>query len=253
MTDHVFISYSRRDRAYAQRLAEAIRKRDFPVWLDDRIEGGAAWHLELERSIENSAAVVVIVSSESRKSEWVSRELIHAANGKKRIIPLLLEGEDLPLLVNTRQFVDVRGGKLPSDSFYELIAASMQARRETREQGERRQREREEAAERIRLSGRRVFECDTCGFPVAYDTTTPTAMALLFGAPAIGALVVYFLWSWVPAVAFGAVAVVALLALVGFGGDMLREPSRCPNCGGSLRTPLAEYGGASGGSRDRLQ
>lgn len=40
---HIFISYSHKDSDYAHRLAEALEAYLLDVWIDDRIDYGAAW------------------------------------------------------------------------------------------------------------------------------------------------------------------------------------------------------------------
>jgi aryl-phospho-beta-D-glucosidase BglC (GH1 family) len=36
----IFISYSRQDQAYVNKLVQALTKQGLPVWLDDRIDYG---------------------------------------------------------------------------------------------------------------------------------------------------------------------------------------------------------------------
>lgn len=113
----VFISYSRRDQPYARALAEALRKHGFDVWIDDRIDYGTRWWRTIEEAIQNCGALVVIMTPDSRNSEWVEREILLAQRQNKPIFPLLLKGEEFGLLITT-QFVDVRHGNLPPDDFY---------------------------------------------------------------------------------------------------------------------------------------
>jgi TIR domain len=241
MTGHVFISYSRRDRQYARKLAQELRERGYSVWLDDRIDAGASWHLELEESIENCAVFVVIVTPDSRKSDWVSRELVHATNEKKKVIPLLLAGDDLPFLLNTLQFVDVRGGVLPPSSFYDMLAERIPSREEAAQQSREERQKRDAALERIRASGSVAFKCSGCEFPVSCDTMTGASMALLFGVPSIGGVVVHFVYGWIAAVAFSGVALLLLSGLIARRGELFKDPSRCPNCGTTLKKPLAVH------------
>jgi len=49
------------------------------VWTDEGISPGTAiWHTSIENAIQNSGCVVVILSPDSKMSEWVIRELIYA-------------------------------------------------------------------------------------------------------------------------------------------------------------------------------
>ncbi|MCB9457515.1 MAG: SUMF1/EgtB/PvdO family nonheme iron enzyme [Anaerolineaceae bacterium] len=119
---HIFISYSRKNQRYVRGLAEDIRQRGFDVWLDDRIDYGDRWWRTIVKAIEDCAAFVVVMSPDAEKSEWVEREVLLAQREGKPIFPVLLEGKEFALLITT-QFVNVTGGKLPADDFYDRIAA----------------------------------------------------------------------------------------------------------------------------------
>jgi hypothetical protein len=46
----VFISYARRDRDFAGRLADALKERGHQVWIDwEDIPPASDWHAEIER------------------------------------------------------------------------------------------------------------------------------------------------------------------------------------------------------------
>lgn len=114
---HIFISYSRQDSEYANRLADAFKARGLPVWIDQRIEYGDNWSDEIFTAIAESAAFVVIMSPASRESKWVRREVAYADEIARRIFPVLLDGDPWPLLL-TMQHVDARDGELPSPAFF---------------------------------------------------------------------------------------------------------------------------------------
>jgi raffinose/stachyose/melibiose transport system substrate-binding protein len=114
---HIFISYSRHNQDYAQKLAEDIRKHGFDVWIDDRIDYGDRWFEAIEDAILGAAAFVILMSPSARESRWVQREILIAEREKKPIVPLLLEGREFGNLIDI-QFVDVRGERLPKDNFY---------------------------------------------------------------------------------------------------------------------------------------
>jgi hypothetical protein len=116
----IFISYSRKDQAYAQKLAEDMRARGFSVWIDDRIEHGNHWFDEIEQAITDARAVAVIMTPDADKSEWVRKEILLAKRDGKAIFPLLLEGREFGMLIDI-QFADIRSGKLPPDSYYDHI------------------------------------------------------------------------------------------------------------------------------------
>jgi formylglycine-generating enzyme required for sulfatase activity len=125
LMSHIFISYSRKDKVYAQRLAEDIRRHGFDVWIDERIDYGDRWWRTIVEAINDCAAFVVVMSPHAEKSEWVESELLLAKKRRKLIFPLLLEGEEFALLITT-QFVDVRDGSLPEEDFYADLAEVIQ-------------------------------------------------------------------------------------------------------------------------------
>jgi hypothetical protein len=118
---HIFISYSRKDQAYARKLAESIRQHGFDVWIDDRIDYGNRWWRTIVQAIEECVAFVVVMSPPAEQSEWVEREILVAQREVKPIFPLLLSGREFALLI-TPQFADVRNGDLPPDDFYQRLA-----------------------------------------------------------------------------------------------------------------------------------
>lgn len=113
---HLFISYSHKDKAYAHKLQRHLLEKGFEAWIDDRIDFGARWPYEIEKRVRECDAFILVMSPNSHESEWVQNELMLARELKKRIFPLLLDGEAW-WHVRTRQYVNVQGGKLPPASF----------------------------------------------------------------------------------------------------------------------------------------
>lgn len=118
---HLFISYSHKDKAYAHKLQRYLLEKGFEAWIDDRIDLGARWPHEIEKRVRECDAFILVMSPNSRDSEWVQNELMLARDLKKRIFPLLLEGEAWWHL-RTTQYVNVQGGKLPPASFLLSLA-----------------------------------------------------------------------------------------------------------------------------------
>lgn len=118
---HIFISYSKQNKAYARRLAEHLIAHGFDVWIDDRIDYGSLWADVIQKAIEDCAAFVVIMTPEARDSHWVQTECEYAAQKRKKIFPLLLEGTEFFRYVSV-QYVDVTDGSLPPDAFLTEVA-----------------------------------------------------------------------------------------------------------------------------------
>ncbi len=117
---HVFISYSHDDQPYARALADDLLRRGFDVWIDDRIDFGDRWFRVIVEAIRACAAFLVIMTPEAEQSEWVEREILLAQREKKPLFPVLLRGQEFPLLI-TIQYADVTDGCLPPPGFYDRL------------------------------------------------------------------------------------------------------------------------------------
>ncbi len=118
----VYVSYDRRDAAYVEELADVLRRDDLNLnlWLDrDRLSPGDQWQEVVTEVIESSSAVLVVMTDEAERSEWVQYEIAEAGRQEKPIFPLLLRGSGFPSLSGLA-FYDVRDGSPPGP---ELIAA----------------------------------------------------------------------------------------------------------------------------------
>jgi hypothetical protein len=125
---HVFVSYSHVDRDYARQLAQALEREGFDVWADDRIDYGATWPQVIQDKLDTSSAVVLLMTPAAAKSKWVNNELSRALRKDKPLFPMLLEGDEPWLLVESIEYVDVTDRRLPSRSFYDHLARSARRR-----------------------------------------------------------------------------------------------------------------------------
>ena len=88
----IFISYSQKDRAAAERLHAALEARKLKVWRDKRLTEAPAkdFIAQIDRAHERSARVLVLWSRASAVSAWVLAEAEKARVAGK-ILPLALE------------------------------------------------------------------------------------------------------------------------------------------------------------------
>jgi formylglycine-generating enzyme required for sulfatase activity len=123
---HVFISYSRHDSEYVEKLVEKLHTEGFTVWFDKQTDYGEEWWRTIVRAIRDCGTVIVVMSPASGESRWVEREIIYADNQKKRIFPLLLEGDldssETWALFGHTNYVDARDSSLPPARFYDVLA-----------------------------------------------------------------------------------------------------------------------------------
>lgn len=121
---YAFVSYCHRDAQYAQRLANAFAEHGIEIWIDKRVTLGERWPHIIQRKLDASCVVVLIMTSRAFASEWVTAELNRAQRLKKRIVPLLLEGEPW-LQVEALQYLDVRDQALPQLGFFQTLRATL--------------------------------------------------------------------------------------------------------------------------------
>jgi len=103
----VFISYSRKDIKFARRLAGDLESAGFDVWWDiSNLKGGDDWVRFIPAAIEVCQFFVVLLSPDSVKSEWVSKEYSYALRLRKKIVPAMIRQCDVPFALNTINYVD---------------------------------------------------------------------------------------------------------------------------------------------------
>src|SRR5215510_6551297 len=86
----VFISYSRRDKAFVKKLNATLDSAGVQAWVDwEGIELASDWMETISEAIQNSDALLFIVSPDSVKSKICARELELGLQYNKKLIPIL--------------------------------------------------------------------------------------------------------------------------------------------------------------------
>jgi len=110
--DYVFISYSRHDQQFVDRLASDLRQRGVELWIDrESIAAGQSWQEQIGRALRDASALIFIISSNSMKSQWMVAELEAFWATKKKLIPAVIEEVDtsaLPPSIAEIQWADFR-------------------------------------------------------------------------------------------------------------------------------------------------
>jgi WD40 repeat protein len=89
MTD-IFISYSRRDKVFAEQLRAALVAQGRSVWIDTAdIPPTSPWRQDIADAIAAAGAVLIILSPDWLTSEVSQRELHYAIDMKKKLIPVV--------------------------------------------------------------------------------------------------------------------------------------------------------------------
>src|SRR5262245_21374352 len=106
---HVFISYSRRDRDFVERLSKALEQRGTEPWVDwGAIPATATFMDEIRRAIDGGSSFVFVISPDSCGSAICKEELSHAVSGGKRLIPVVCRttaAADVPAAVASIQWL----------------------------------------------------------------------------------------------------------------------------------------------------
>lgn len=85
-----FISYSRKDKGFAERLVARFHQLDRGAWIDwDDIHKGEDWWNSIQRGIEESDRFIFIISPDSVTSTVCRKEISYAAQLNKQMLPLL--------------------------------------------------------------------------------------------------------------------------------------------------------------------
>ncbi len=124
---HIFISYSHKDKEYVHKLQEALLEKGFDAWVDDRIDYGTEWPKVVQDKLDGCDGFIVVVSENAYESTWVQNEVARAGRKGKPFFPLLLQGDPW-LSVEATQYVNVTGGTLPPEKFYERLGTVTQRR-----------------------------------------------------------------------------------------------------------------------------
>jgi len=95
----IFLSYSRRDTEFVDRLYDSLTVLGYSVWTDRRRIPGLTddqWRVAVVEAIEASAVFVIVISPDSTASRSVERELTVAAGKSKRLVPVIGRTSTVP-------------------------------------------------------------------------------------------------------------------------------------------------------------
>jgi hypothetical protein len=130
----VFLSYSRRDAALADRLAEQIEQAGYPIWIDRvGIIGGEQWRAAIVAAIEAADVFIILLSPNSIQSTNVRKELDLAETAGIRILPITLAQVSIPaeMKYQLAGVQIIEGWKSPDGGYSQVMRAlvDLQVRR----------------------------------------------------------------------------------------------------------------------------
>lgn len=124
----VFLSYSRKDRVFAKKLAIDLRDNGHCVWIDEtEVFVGDSLIEKIRDGIDTVDFVGAIISSTSLNSQWVKRELDLASNReideeRVLVLPILLDDVELPGFLKGKLYADFRHKDNYQESLEKLLA-----------------------------------------------------------------------------------------------------------------------------------
>jgi len=98
MGKDIFISYSRKDTAVADRICEALDKAGISYFIDRKgIAGGMEFPEILAQAIVDCKIFLFLASRNSYQSNYTSNEITFAFNRKRKMLPYIIDRSELPL------------------------------------------------------------------------------------------------------------------------------------------------------------
>lgn len=110
----IFISYSHTDAEFVDKLATHLIKQNTHIWVDTwELNVGDSILNKVQQAIQESSALLVVLSKSSVASEWCKKEL---SAGLMReldekcvvVLPVLLEDCDIPIFLREKMYADFR-------------------------------------------------------------------------------------------------------------------------------------------------
>lgn len=110
----VFLSHSSKDKAFVSRLATDLKSRGVPVWFDQwELKIGDSLTEKIEKGIDTSGWLAVVLSKGSASSDWVQKELRAAQARELRdrnvfVLPIVIDDCEIPLFLLDKVYADFR-------------------------------------------------------------------------------------------------------------------------------------------------
>jgi HEAT repeat protein len=129
---HVFISFHRSERLFVDQVIDRIENSaHLPTWVyTNRLRAGMFWKPEIDEALQDSMAVVVIMTPDAQNSEYIAYEWTYAMGLGKPIIPLLLEPTLLHPKLEALEPIDFTSEPFVWDDFMARLEAATTAQEE---------------------------------------------------------------------------------------------------------------------------
>jgi hypothetical protein len=122
----IFISHNHKDKAFVRRLAAALQKKGVRVWVDEaEMKVGDLLIDKIQEAIDQMEYLGVVLSNNSIKSEWVTREVNQALNSeigyrRVKVLPILLDDCEVLGFLRGKLYADFR-----NEAQFEIAMAAL--------------------------------------------------------------------------------------------------------------------------------
>ena len=121
-----FLSYSHKDRTFADRLVKDLRAKGHTVWRDDdNVKIGESIRRSIEEGITSSRFTIVLVSNSSVQSEWCQKELdmalLDEATRDVKVLPIVIDDCEIPRVIQSKRYLVMKNYKRDLQKFLSLL------------------------------------------------------------------------------------------------------------------------------------
>ena len=119
----LFVSYSRVDTEFTERLVARLRRASYAVWYDDDLHGGALWWQTILTQIAACDVFVYLLSNESVTSPYCQAEFAEAKRLQKPVVTIQIRDKtELSGDLGAIQYVDMKRG-IDDENIMRLVGA----------------------------------------------------------------------------------------------------------------------------------
>jgi len=125
----IFVSYAHKDSDKVFPIISEFHKAGFPIWYDEGIDPGNEWPTEIANALLNCSLFIVFISSFSKESKNVVREINYALSKDKPFIHIWLEettlNPGLDMQISTNQGIMLF--RMEQENFYRKCRQTFEA------------------------------------------------------------------------------------------------------------------------------
>lgn len=126
-----FICHAEEDGDFAELLKMKIEQSGYSAWVDtERLQAGRDWRGEIDEGIRDCCSLIVIMSPDARKSEYVTYEWAFAWGVGVNVLPIVIKPTPLHPRLEALQYLDFTNRlSRPWDRLLEILKAHHERRR----------------------------------------------------------------------------------------------------------------------------